>query len=500
MVVAQLHAGGIQRFAIGKLSGDAKLGHMSIIVRNHSIVLVIIGDGKRDIMLGRICHCNGLGGVEQGQMQIILDLILQLGQDRIMCVVLLCAIYLGIMDRIRKGDLVPTGGDGDRGFPSQLFLAGFQVLCLRQALVKIGAAVGHSNITGSAAAIKISRICIGSTDCGVVRNFRLDFNRVERFSFRTMRQICREGVGVVIFLEIRSRDGLNVVAIVAALNFNFTYDLQFGRQKIFKGFAAEILSIGVVDLDCPSDDAAVGVIVAALGKTRLGVFDLLARGTVFAVELSLYLIDGFIGVIIINRNGGVIPQNVLLTGFQFGQSIVFELSAYGKFALIVRCDILFGAIRSNLYQFDRILPIGSVAGKRRIYGIKEIGKIYGITGAVCGFCNHFIGDIKRFRRRIVFDQLFTACILLHILGKRQVGDQILFFDGNRTGRTTKIDFLVFHGGIRGSRSLKLKVTVKGFAVGKCFVVSKRDGVTNNIVGANDNVFTSTVTPSDIAGV
>ena len=91
--------------------------------------------------------------------------------------------------------------------------------------------------------------------------------------------------------------------------------------------------------------------------------------------------------------------------------------------------------------------MGSVAGKRRIYGIKEIGKIYGITGAVCGFCNHFIGDIKRFRRRIVLDQLFTACILLHILGKRQVGDQILFFDGNRTGRTTKIDFLVFHGGI-----------------------------------------------------
>ena len=38
-----------------------------------------------------------------------------------MCAVLLCAIYLGIMDRIRKGDLVPTGGDGDRGFLSQLF-------------------------------------------------------------------------------------------------------------------------------------------------------------------------------------------------------------------------------------------------------------------------------------------------------------------------------------------------------------------------------------------
>ena len=73
----------------------------------------------------------------------------------------------------------------------------------------------------------------------------------------------------------------------------------------------------------PSDDAAVGVIIAALGKARLGVFNLLARVTVFAIEFSLYVVDGLIGVIILNRNGGVIPQNVLLTGFQFGQSRIF---------------------------------------------------------------------------------------------------------------------------------------------------------------------------------
>ena len=285
---------------------------------------------------------------------------------------------------------------------------------------------------------------------------------------------------------------------MAACDLNVIYDLQLGRQKIGKFFAAEIFPIGVLDCDCPSDDAAVGVIVAALGKTRLGVFDLLARGTVFAVELSLYFIDGLIGVIIMNLNGGVIPQNVLLTGFQFGQSSIFELGAiYIELAFIGLCDIRFLAIRSNLYQLNRIfLKIA----KRGACGVEEVGNIYGSTGAVCGFCNHFIGDIKRFRCRIIFDQLFTACILLHILGKRQVGDQILFFDGNRTGRTAKIDFLVFHGGIRGSRSLKLKVTIKGFAVGKLFIVSKGYGVTNNFVGANDNVFTSTVTPSDIAGV
>ena len=108
-----------------------------------------------------------------------------------------------------------------------------------------------------------------------------------------------------------------------ALNYNFIYDLQPGRQKIFKGFAAEILPKGVVDLNRPSDDAAVGVIIAALGKARLGVFNLLARVTVFAIEFSLYVVDGLIGVIILNRNGGVIPQNVLLTGFQFGQSRIF---------------------------------------------------------------------------------------------------------------------------------------------------------------------------------
>ena len=218
------------------------------------------------------------------------------------------------------GYLVPTGRDGDRGLPSQLFLAGFQVLRRRQALAQIGAAVGHCNFTGSAVAIKISRICIGSTDCGAVRDFRLDFDRVECCGFRF---ICREGVTTPSLLEILGRDRLNVVAPVAACDLNVIYDLQPGRQKIGKFFAAEILPKGVVDLDCPSDDAAVGVIIAALGKARLGVFDLLARGTVFAVELSLYLIDGFIGVIIINRNGGVIPQNVLLTGFQFGQSRIF---------------------------------------------------------------------------------------------------------------------------------------------------------------------------------
>ena len=321
MVVAQLHAGGIQRFAIGKLSGDAKLGHMSIIVRNHSIVLVIIGDGKRDIMLGRICHCNGLGGVEQGQMQIILDLILQLGQDCIMCAVLLNAFYLGIVDRIRKGDLVPTGRDGDRGLPSQLlFLAGFQVLGLIQALVEIRAAVGHRTITGSAAAIKRGLIFKGGAHCGAVGDFRLEEDPVERCGFRF---ICREGVAIPVLYEIRSRDRINVLAPVFALNYNFIYDLQPGRQKIFKGFAAEILPKGVVDLNRPSDDAAVGVIIAALGKARLGVFNLLARVTVFAIEFSLYVVDGLIGVIILNRNGGVIPQNVLLTGFQFGQSRIF---------------------------------------------------------------------------------------------------------------------------------------------------------------------------------
>ena len=79
--------------------------------------------------------------------------------------------------------------------------------------------------------------------------------------------------------------------------------------------------------------------------------------------------------------------------------------------------------------------------------------------------------------------------------------QILFFDGNRTGRAAKIDFLVFHGGIRGDRSLKLKITVKGFAVGKFLIVSKRDGVTIYSVGANDNIFTGgTVMPSNITGV
>lgn len=82
----------------------------------------------------------------------------------------------------------------------------------------------------------------------------------------------------------------------------------------------------------------------------------------------------------------MILQNVLLTGFQFGQSIVFEIvAAYSEVALIVRCDIRFVAIRINLYQLDRILLIGSVAGKIRIYGIKGVGKIYGSTGAVCGF-------------------------------------------------------------------------------------------------------------------
>ena len=79
--------------------------------------------------------------------------------------------------------------------------------------------------------------------------------------------------------------------------------------------------------------------------------------------------------------------------------------------------------------------------------------------------------------------------------------QILFFDGNRTVCAAKINFFPFHGGSRGSRSLKLKITVKGFAVGKFLVVSKRDGVTIYIVGADDNIFTGTVvTPSDIAGV
>ena len=382
--------------------------------------------------------------------------------------------------------------------PSQLFLAGFQVLCLIQALAQIGVAVGHRNITGSAVAIKLSLIFIGGTDCGAIRDFRLEEDLVERCGFRF---ICREGIGVTIFLEILGRDRLNVVAPVFALNRNFTYDIQPVRQKISKGFAAEIFPIGVFDCDCPSDDAAVGIIVAALGKTRLGVFDLLAHGTVFAVELSLYVIDGFIGVIIMNRNGGVILQNVLLTGFQFGQSIVFELSAHIELALIVRCDICFVAIRINLYQFDRTLLIGSCAGKRRIYGIKEVGNIYGSTGAVCGFCNHFIGDIKRLCCRIEFDQFFSGFVFLHILGKRKIVGQILFFDGNRTGRAAKIDFLVFHGGIRGDRSLKLKITVKGFAVGKFLIVSKRDGVTIYSVGANDNIFTGgTVMPSNITGV
>ena len=79
--------------------------------------------------------------------------------------------------------------------------------------------------------------------------------------------------------------------------------------------------------------------------------------------------------------------------------------------------------------------------------------------------------------------------------------QILFFDGNRPVCAAKINFFPFHGGIRGSGSLKLKITVKGFAVGKVLVVSKRDGVTINLVGANDNFLTSgTVMPSDIAGV
>ena len=103
------------------------------------------------------------------------------------------------------------------------------------------------------------------------------------------------------------------------------------------------------------DDTAAGVIIAALGKARIGVFNLRARVTVFAVELSLYLIDGFIGVIItwtVKINN---PYGEDLRGKTFKDFLPAELEVVGEVKI------------QRGYYSDDIKPVSAADFKKDNY-------------------------------------------------------------------------------------------------------------------------------------